>query len=476
MPNDPGVRPKPPRPRRRLRDLLVILLALLLSPVAAWVAWTQIEAARLDRALDALEARHEPLDIAEFDVKPTTSEQREASHVYAEAMKLVGDATTSDVVTVRKTIEDLCAVPPAEGTRTEQIAALQSIEDRYKPALELFDRASRLDAAGWDDADRPKRFSMEEMRPRNLGLVNAVRIARLACTGHADPAAAALFSTLRLRRVLTLSYYLSRSSVTTAHSLQSVLTFTSPNPALLQEIQQEYEAAADEHALEKHLLYSRAFWLSVTMPGLFSEPPAGYEARRITPLEGIATRLTRALRDHRTLTELREFDEAAAAARQPWPARLDAVAALTAKYPSVRSGSMRPRLLDALTRPFGSHVSTASLSTVVAGVAETLARTRASVGTVAVARYRQAHHGALPASLGELIPEYLSSPLIDPYTDRELQYRRGDGSKYKVYSVGFNRRDDGGVWEQHSDLQSSRRGDPPDIGISVGPWPAAGRD
>ena len=64
MPNDPDVRPKPPRPRLRLRVLLAILLALLLSPVAAWVAWTQIEAARLDRALDALEARHEPLDVS----------------------------------------------------------------------------------------------------------------------------------------------------------------------------------------------------------------------------------------------------------------------------------------------------------------------------------------------------------------------------------------------------------------------------
>ena len=474
MPNDPDLRPKPSRPRLRLRVLLAILLALLLSPVAAWVAWTQIEAARLDRALDALEARHEPLDVADFDVKPTTNEQREASHVYAQAMKLVGD-TTTDVTPVRKTIEEVC-VPSAEGSRTEQIAALRSFEDAYKPALELLDRVSHLDAGGWDDADRPKRFSMEEMRPRNLGLVNAVRIARLACTGRDDSAAAALFSTLRLRRMLTMSYSLSRPSVTTAHSLQSVLTFTSPSPALLQEIQQEYEAAIDEHALEKHLQYSRAFWLSYTMPGVFSDPPTGFGTRRISPLEAIATRLTRALRDHRTLAELREFDEAAEAVRQPWPSRLDAVAALTAKYPYERSGSMRPRLLVALTRPFGSHVSTDSLSTSVAGAAETLAHMRASVGAVAVARYRQAHHGPLPASLRELIPEYLSAPLIDPYTGKELKYRTGDGSKsYKVYSVGFNRLDDGGVWEQQSDLQLSRRGNPPDIGIAVGAWLEAGR-
>jgi hypothetical protein len=36
-----------------------------------------------------------------------------------------------------------------------------------------------------------------------------------------------------------------------------------------------------------------------------------------------------------------------------------------------------------------------------------------------------------------------------------------------VYSIGANRQDDGGVWEQHSDLQLSRRGNPLDIGIAV---------
>jgi len=45
-----------------------------------------------------------------------------------------------------------------------------------------------------------------------------------------------------------------------------------------------------------------------------------------------------------------------------------------------------------------------------------------------------------------------------------------------VYSVGFNRLDDGGLWDQQSDLQLSRRGNPPDIGIAVGAWLDAGRN
>jgi hypothetical protein len=473
MPNDPDVPPDPPRHRRPLRYVLAILLAVLLSPVAACAVWTQIEAARVDRAFDALEARKEPLDPAEFDLKPATNEQREASHLYAEATKLVGEGMPTQATTLGKAIEELCAFPPAAGRRPET-AALVAFEDRYKPALDLLDRAGHLDASGWDDADRPRPQSMDVLRPRNLAAANAVRIARLACTGDGEEAAAALLSTLRLRRVLTMSFYASLPMMQAAHGLQSLLTFTSPNPVVLQKIQKAYEAATDEHALEKQLLYSRANWLHFASPGVFSDPPAGFAARRITPIGGIANRLARPLRDHGLVAELREFDEALQVGRQPLPARLDAAAALAKKYPSVRSQSRRPGVLELFGRPFGSHLGIFSLTIAVARDAEALARTRASVGALAVARYRHAHDGALPAALHDLIPEYLSAPLIDPYSGKELQYRRGDRSQYKVYSVGTNRKDDGGVWEQHSDLQLSRRGDPPDIGIAVGASPAAG--
>jgi hypothetical protein len=472
MPNEPTNPSQPPRPRRPLRYVLTILLVVLLSPIAGWFVWSRIEAARLDVALDALEARKEPLDIAEFDVKPTTNEQREASHLYGQAAKLVGNDIRAHLTGIAKTIEDLCAGPAAAQSRTEQVAALQAFEDLYKPALSLLDRGSQLDAAGWDDADRPKRNSMEEMQPANLATVNAVRIARLACTGNGD-AAAALLATLRLSRVRAAGFY-SRLPAQTAHSLQSLLTFTSPNPALLQKIQQEYEAVTDEHAVEKQIVYSRAHWLHFVIPGVFGEMPAEFAGQRMTPLEGIARRVTRPLRDRGSLAELREFNETVEAARQPWPAILDAAETLRRKYPNLSSQSRRPGLLEALTHPFGLHTGPVGLSRAVSRAAETLASTRASVGAIAIARYRQTHQGAVPASLQDLIPEYLSAPLIDPYSGKELKYVH-DGTRYKVYSVGINREDDGGTWDQHSDLQLSRRGNPPDVGISVGAWPAAGR-
>jgi hypothetical protein len=180
--------------------------------------------------------------------------------------------------------------------------------------------------------------------------------------------------------------------------------------------------------------------------------------------------LARPLRDHRLVAEIDEFDQAIEVAEKPWPATFDAINAFAKAHPSIRSQSMPPGLLENLTRPLGAHIATNVMTSYAGAIAETLARVRSSVGAVAVARYARDHANALPETLQKLVPEYLSGRLIDPFSGDELKYRH-DAGGYKVYSVGSNRKDDGGEWEQHSDLQFGRRGNPPDVGIAVGSWP-----
>ena len=260
----------------------------------------------------------------------------------------------------------------------------------------------------------------------------------------------------------------------TAHGLQSVLTLTSPSDATLATLQKEYESSADEHAVEKRLLHARAQWLYYTLPGDFSEPPPGFFDRRVSPVEAVFTALARPARDRAITADLAEFDEALEAARQPWPAKLAAAAALSRKYPMSRAASPNRRgFFAVLSRPYGRLAANVNLEASVANGAEALARNRASAGALAVARYRRARGGALPGRLADLVPAYLAGPLVDPYTGSELKYRH-DGDRYKLYTVGINRQDDGGEWEQRSDLLTSRRGDPKDVGIAVGAWPAAG--
>ncbi len=458
------------RPRRRLRRTLAIVFGLVLSPFAAFLIWSQVEGARLNRVLDALEASHEPLDVDKLDPRPSTDEQRQTSHLYAQAGRLVGETAGGRLTPSARTIEELCALPSGAPGRAERIAALRQIEATYAEVLTLLDRASALDAAGWDDADRPLRQAMAAMGPRSAGEINLVRIARLACTGDGEGAASALLATLRLRRVLPPSFF-GLVPLPTSHSLQSILTLTSPSDGMLETLQKEYENSADEHAVEKRLLYSRAHWLSLTLPGEFSDPPSGFFDRRIGPVEAVVTAVARPARDRATRADLAEFDEAIEAARQPWPAKFEAAAALSRKYPTPRPMNRRG-FFAALVRPFGGLRAGWNLDSTVSNGAEALARARASAGALAIARYQRAHSGALPGSLSELVPAYLAAPLVDPYTGREVKYLR-DGAKYKVYGVGLDRQDNGGVWDQTSDLQRARRGHPKDVGIAVGAWPAA---
>jgi hypothetical protein len=467
MPNDPTSQPAPLRRRLPLRYLFSALAALFVLPILVWLVWGWVEAARLDRALDALEARHEPVDIDDFDLKPTTSEQREASHLYAQARKLAADLpiTSEQVATLGRTIEQLCS----DAGGTGQADILRAFERRYTAVFDLVDRAGNLDVAGWDDADRPRRGSIEEMQSITPARANVVRIARAACAGETDAAAAALFSTLRLRRM----WYFGPIFTPTAHSLHAVLSWGTVSPAWLEKLQRQFTPPSDDGAVENWMLRERAYWLSFTMPGVVSDEPGGFGQRRITPVQAIARRLVRPLRDHRVVAELSEFDEALEVARRPWPQTIDDAASFVSTHRPNRSSSFRPSLVESLTRPFGTHVASGVMTSYFEAIAELLARARASIGVLAVARYKHDHKGELPSALAQLTPTYLSGPLIDPYTGRELRYWHDCGG-FKVYSVGINRKDDGGKWEEHSDLQQSRRGNPADVGIEVGLWPREG--
>ncbi|MEO8077622.1 MAG: hypothetical protein ABI818_14935 [Acidobacteriota bacterium] len=128
---------------------------LVVSPFVAYAIWRAVEERRLDRAFDAIEARGEWLDTASFELHPSTAEQRQASHYYAQAMDQVGD-DWPPFRTAAKTIEELCVSSVGDSSRAAALAALRPLEDHYGAALALLDRATPPDAWGWDAGDQPR--------------------------------------------------------------------------------------------------------------------------------------------------------------------------------------------------------------------------------------------------------------------------------------------------------------------------------
>jgi hypothetical protein len=62
---------------------------------------------------------------------------------------------------------------------------------------------------------------------------------------------------------------------------------------------------------------------------------------------------------------------------------------------------------------------------------------------VAVERYRVAT-GGLPTSLEPISTEFLNPPPVDPFDGQPIRYAKTDAG-YRVYSIGQNEVDDGGV-------------------------------
>jgi len=87
-------------------------------------------------------------------------------------------------------------------------------------------------------------------------------------------------------------------------------------------------------------------------------------------------------------------------------------------------------------------------------VTDTHALQRVTMTALALRLYRK-ENGRYPENLQQLVPKYLPSVPIDPYDGKPLRYRKLQKG-FKVWSVGGNRKDDGGVkvrdWQRKCDL------------------------
>lgn len=77
---------------------------------------------------------------------------------------------------------------------------------------------------------------------------------------------------------------------------------------------------------------------------------------------------------------------------------------------------------------------------------ELASRARAAQILLATERYRL-DKGALPQSLDDLVPAYLASVPLDPFSGESMRYAQREGGGYVVYSVGSDQKDDGGPAE-----------------------------
>ena len=270
-----------------------------------------------------------------------------------------------------------------------------------------------------------------------LGYLQAIE---RALHDDAEGAAAALYATIRAGRYYDGDPAQYIYSSWSAPAVTAVLERTRPTQPSLALVAQALADADRDNILRVQFLFLRV--------ELLRRRPAdpwfiGPQARPIFVI-------SRPLATHRVVKQLETLERLLEAATAPWPDRIDAI--VTTDAGGLSGLAFGPELFDRVR-----------VERVVSNATRLLAVTRAMRIAVAVERYRRDHGELLPNDLQALVPTYLPAVPIDPFTGKDMRFAK-DADGYVAYSVGPNRRDDGG--DVTVDWREGARS-APDPGISV---------
>lgn len=403
----------PDRPMVRRRFLRWSFVALVvMTPFTIHAMWGFIEARRLQSAIAAIEAKGEP--TRRLTPMPSGDAWR-AERYYRAAAALLSRYTND--------------LPPALGaaSRTGNLSpelarTLRTYLEDYRTALQLMDWAAPLPFEGFFDG-------FGAVYGLITGdMIGAVRLSYLqamlhAADGDADAAGAAMYAAIRGGRYSDRDielYLYSSWAVTTMKSVLERTRLTAPS---LPRIAEALAEADRDDILRAQFLALRVELLRRRSADPWFIGPPGQ------PIFA----MNRPLRTHRVVAQLVAIDRLLQAASTPWPDRIDAIANTDATALSALSGMA-----------FGpATAERSSLEADVNTTVRSLAVHRAMRIVIAVERYRRDHSEQMPPDVEALVPAYLDSVPIDPFTGRPLRFvKEADG--YVAYSLGSNRQDDGG--------------------------------
>jgi hypothetical protein len=215
--------------------------------------------------------------------------------------------------------------------------------------------------------------------------------------------------------------------------LEQSLNLVSFEAGQLRSLQQQFAEAEDQRWPARALAGERAFGLSFFIDRHIQRSAAQQGLRMPSGLVGQMA--LSAYRASGLMAKDRDFyldtmAQSIARAELPAEERIKAGPApsmITSNRLLIISRMMLPALAKTLDR-----------------ATEHSARMRVVETALGVERFRLAHSGALPDRLDQIAPQFLPAVRLDPYDSQPLRYKKLPRG-YVVYSIGADRKDDGGA-------------------------------
>lgn len=423
----------------RARPVHTIAISLALF-IAAWFAWVVFSPSR-DPQIEQLRRRGIPVTLQELnDFYPSVDPKHNSALAYAECFStpLFQPANTKDQ-TARKWLPTR-GQPLGEEATQEMRLLLSTNQQVFRKLRE---------AAGPARYPIDLRDGPEAVMPHLLKIQTGVSLLSseaLFQAGNKDSEAAveALLAAQRLAdsllmEPLVVSCLVRYASINIMlRRLERVMSLVPLSHAHLLRLEVSLDRAETNAHLVRALAGETALGLgcfhesrhaSGILSGRSSVPPTLSESLRNTA--GLSSLKMTGLfaKDRRFFLD--SMSARMAAAGLPFPQRFESGLIPAANQPPsqfmIFSRMLLPRFGN-LTEQDTRHV----------------ALLRAARTAIAIERFRLVHQGRMPDELKELVPDFLPSTPQDPFTGTPLHYVPG-ASKYTIYSVNADLRDDGGL-------------------------------
>ena len=390
---------------------------------------------RLDRGIAAriagIRARGEPVTMGELQrLLPPIPIERDATRTWIAgfaANQPVGRGRFDELVFVGPFATSEAPLP---GSDWNHLALAEEYLSDRAEALASFHAAAEMDAA----SRLPGIFgptSLDIQSPRRAAQLLRLEALVHAHKGEAQPTAASLHAALAAGRACEgepfFFPFMMRRGIHSAviEQLLRLLPTLAFDDETLRRFQTTLRSIDYRPQQRLALVGERAYGL-----GMLQDPTL-----MIPPSEGPPAFLLPWLGHVSTPDFLDTMTDAVAVASLPWPE-------------AIEGGSK-------VARPTGPPDSYSNFLYwyIAPGIEPHLRATVQSVSLVrladmalAIERFRL-HNGRLPESIDDLAPDFLPSVPLDPFTGKPLRYRR-TSEGFVVYSVGEDRKDDGGLLDE----------------------------